>query len=211
MRSLSQCSSIHCTWETLPLNFHSGQKLQNGGPWSIAGLQMHCLAYKILQKKKKRERNSLMFKSRETLHFWILSKKVGKSLHTGPIFAAGSSRLAGGAVAPFSHWEGRCLPQAPPSCSVHLGHLPDTCKHIDSLEISQILPDPSIWLNTCFWVNFTIVDKIIPWGYEETSSKSRRVHPVIHTLINIFGLEAKVKDLRRRPTREMVPCFPSVV
>ena len=114
------------------------------------------------KKKKKRERNSLMFKSRETLHFWILSKKVGKSLHTGPIFAAGSSRLAGGAVAPFSHWEGRCLPQAPPSCSVHLGHLPDTWKHIDSLEISQILPDPSIWLNTCFWVNFTIVDKIIP-------------------------------------------------
>ena len=44
---------------------------------------MHCLAYKILQKRKKK--NSLVFKSQETLHFLILSKKVGKAVHTGLI------------------------------------------------------------------------------------------------------------------------------
>ena len=82
-----------------------------------------------------------MFRSQETIFLDSLEKS-GKVCTHWTDFATCSSRLPGGAVAPFSHWEDPSLPQAPPSCCVHLGHLPDTCKHIDSLEISQILPDP---------------------------------------------------------------------
>lgn len=97
------------------------------------------------------------------------------------------------------------LPQSPPHSSIHSGHLSDTWRHrihwrnISSspghLDLAEHLP-----------VGLSIVDKIIPWNYK-TSSKSLGlgVHPITHTLRNPSGLEAKVKNMRRKRTRRVRP------
>lgn len=129
-----------------------------------------CIVWLTKNTAKKKNENSLVFKSRETFTFLISFEKVGKAVHTDPFCRWQLLGWLGEQLPPFSHWEGLCCHEAPPSCCVHLGSGLHSCKHIDSRQLSWLLPGAfRFWLNTCFWINFTIVDKTIHWGYEETS------------------------------------------